>query len=595
MSRVTILHYELLEKLGSGGMGEVFKAHDKRLNRFVAIKVLSAANTGAPERRRRFLQEAQSASALNHPNIITIHDILDEGETQYLVMEHVSGKTLHDMIPPIGLRVAQVLQYSTQMADALNAAHTAGIVHRDFKPANVMITSSGLVKILDFGLAKLTERAVSINGPASSGTGVPIAFEDQATLTQAPLTTEGSILGTVNYMSPEQAEGKPVDARSDIFSFGAVLYEMTTGQRAFQGVSDIATLTAVLRDEVKHISEVAPEVPPELEQVISVCLMKHPDSRWQSMREVEMALSGLKRRSDAGVLQKRSAVPLSGSAGVAARPPIAPAPPTAEHATKTAKLVIGTIAAILILIAAVAAGWWWTRQHQPPTAPVATVQPPQVAKPSAISDAPVTPPVEQPAPETPASAIAVPPKQSGSGTSAPILPPSAPAPAPPVTPAITPAPASAPPVARPALPRVAPQMVSVNIADGTPVRIALAEDVPVTAEEDKPLQFRVVEDLRVGNTVLVPKGAEVTGSIASEAGKKRFLGMGGKMTFQLDSVDAVDGHKLKVRATAGRKAAGSATRPIDTGKYAKAKNLAAARGTDYIAYIDGDQSVSVAK
>jgi serine/threonine-protein kinase len=456
-----------------------------------------------------------------------------------------------------------------------------------------MITSSGLVKILDFGLAKLTERAVAINGPArgSSGTGVPIAFEDQATLTQAPLTTEGSILGTVNYMSPEQAEGKPVDARSDIFSFGAVLYEMTTGQRAFQGVSDIATLTAVLRDEVKHISEVAPEVPPELEQVISVCLMKHPDSRWQSMREVEMALSGLKRRSDAGVLQRRTAAPLSASPGTAAPSRIAPAPPTAEHATRIAKFVIGTIAAILMLIAALAAGWWWTRTHQPTPAPVATVQPPQAAKPSPISNAPVTPPVEQQVPETPAPAIAVPaPKQS---SSAPIPPPVAPAPA--ITPAITPAPTPAPPAARPAQPRVAPQMLAVNIADGTPLRIALAEDVPVTAAEDKPLQFRVVEDLKVGNAVLVPKGAEVTGSIASEAGKKRFLGMGGKMTFQLDSVDAVDGHKLKVRASAGRKGAGPATRPIDTGKYAKAKNLAAARGTDYIAYIDGDQSVSVAK
>ncbi len=588
MSGTTILHYEILEKLGSGGMGEVFKAHDKRLNRYVAIKVLTAAKSGAPERRRRFIQEAQSASALNHPNIITIHDILDEGETQYLVMEHVTGKTLHAMIPATGLRVTQVLQYATQMADALSVAHAAGIVHRDFKPANVMITSSGLVKVLDFGLAKLTERSDSTDGLPSAG----VAFGDQLTLTQSPLTTEGSILGTVNYMSPEQAEGKPVDARSDIFSFGSVLYEMVTGHRAFQGNSDISTLTAVLRDEVKPVTEFAPDVPPELEQVIRVCLVKHPDSRWQSMREVEMALSGLKRRADAGVLHKRFTLPLSVPRGSAARTPASQVSlALATTNQQRVKLVIGLIASFLIVVAAVAAGWWWNRQHKfaptSATPTVATVQPPQISKPSPIASVPVVPPAEAPARETPSPAAVVPkPRENPSAASAPAEPGIAPTPPPPVTPA---------PPPKADLPRVSVQPVTVNVADGLPFRIALAEDVPVVAEEGRPLLFRVVQDLKVGNTILIPRGAAVTGSIASEAGKRRFLGMGGKMTFQLNSADAVDGQKLKVRASAARKGNGPTARPIDTGRYAKAKDLAAARGTDFIAYIDGNQTVSVKK
>jgi serine/threonine protein kinase len=606
MSGNTILHYEILEKLGSGGMGEVFKAHDKRLNRHVAIKVLSAAKSGAPERRRRFLQEAQSASALNHPNIITIHDILDEGETQYLVMEYVSGKTLHAMIPSIGLRLAQVLQYASQMADALSVAHAAGIVHRDFKPANVMITSSGLVKILDFGLAKLTERRESMNGSTASvsAPGDRPGFGDQLTATQSPLTTEGSILGTVNYMSPEQAEGKVVDARSDIFSFGAVLYEMATGHRAFQGDSDISTITAVLRDEVKPIAEIAPEVPPELEQVITLCLVKQPGSRWQSMREVEMTLNALKRRADAGVLHKRFSMPLSAPPPSAtALPPTTAGPrvsaaaittaPSMPGANKrTARVVIGGIAGVLIL-SAVAAGWWWSRQHKPAPSPVAPVQTPtpQVSKPSPISSEPAAAtPAEPPAPapETPPPAAAVTaPRQNTPGTSAPAVPRAIPAPTATVAPA--------PPVSKPDQPRVSAQPVAVSIADGLPIRIALAEDVPVNAVEGRAVSFRVVEDLKVGNTILIARGATVTGSIASEAGKKKFLGMGGKMTFQLATADAVDGQKLKVRASAGRKETGPTTRPIDTGKYAKAKDLAAARGTDYIAYIDGDQTVSVKK
>ena len=288
-----IQQYQLLEKLGAGGMGEIYKALDTRLNRTVAIKVLPSAKSGDPERRRRFLQEAQAASGLNHPSIITIHDVISEGDTEFMVMEYVHGKTLNDLIPKGGLRVPLLIKYALQMADALSTAHAVGIVHRDLKPANAMVTDSGLVKVLDFGLAKLTDQ-----GP------VPDSGDDRTrTMANvAPLTVEGSILGTVSYMSPEQAQGKKVDTRSDIFSFGAVLYEMATGVRAFEGESSLSTLSSILRDQARPMSEVAPDVPPQLESVIQRCLRKMPEDRWQSMKEVQAALSALKRESDSGSL-----------------------------------------------------------------------------------------------------------------------------------------------------------------------------------------------------------------------------------------------------------------------------------------------------
>jgi len=283
-------------------MGEIYKAQDTRLNRVVAIKVLTSAATGDPDRRRRFIQEAQAASALNHPNIITIHDIVSAGGTDFMVMEFVSGKTLVELIPKGGLRVSQVLIYSVQMADALQAAHKAGIVHRDLKPANVMVTESGLVKILDFGLAKLTDR-----GPLNKLSG---PNDETRTMAEAPLTVEGSIIGTVSYMSPEQAQGKKIDTRSDIFSFGVVLYEMVTGTRAFEGDSTLTTLSAILRDDVRAVAELAPEAPPQLELMIQRCLRKSPDDRWQTMQDVQMALAALKHESDSGTLHRPRLRPL---------------------------------------------------------------------------------------------------------------------------------------------------------------------------------------------------------------------------------------------------------------------------------------------
>src|SRR5258706_275117 len=312
----TILQYQLLDKLGAGGMGEVYKAQDTRLNRIVAINVLPAAVSSDADRRRRFLQEAQAASGLNHPNIITIYDIVTDGDAQYLVMEFVPGKTLGELVQAGGLPVLLALQYSTQMSGALSTAHSAGIIHRDLKPANVMVTPTGLVKILDFGLAKLTDA-----GPASQ-------FDQQSTAAE-PLTREGAIIGTASYMSPEQAEGKRVDARSDIFSFGSVLYEMVTGRRAFDGGSGISTLSAVLRDEVKPIPDLAPDVPMLFEQIIAMCLRKDPNARLQSMKEVENALDGLNRQLDPGI--RPSPVPGSTTttAGSSLPPPLPPKPAAA--------------------------------------------------------------------------------------------------------------------------------------------------------------------------------------------------------------------------------------------------------------------------
>ncbi len=392
----TVLQYQLLEKLGAGGMGDIYKALDTRLNRTVAIKVLTKAATGDLERKRRFIQEAQAASALNHPNIITIHDIISEGDTEFMVMEYVNGKTLVDLIPKGGLRVPQALKYSVQMADALQVAHNAGIVHRDLKPGNVMVTESGLVKILDFGLAKLTDR-----GPLSH------VSETEATqnMGDAPLTVEGSIIGTVSYMSPEQAQGKKVDTRSDIFSFGVVLYEMLTGVRAFAGDSALSTLSAILRDEVKPIAATSPEVPPQVDLVISRCLRKLPDDRWQSMKDVQMALSALKHESDSGMLYRARLSQIQ--APLSAPPPaqsvkaaVAPVPVSKKGFPPA---VLAAVSAVVLLGVIVGGSAWLKhRRNAALTAQVAVATAPVPVPPPTDTPAPAPPP-DATAPDTPAA------------------------------------------------------------------------------------------------------------------------------------------------------------------------------------------------
>lgn len=286
----TLAHFEILEKLGEGGMGVVYKARDTHLDRFVAIKLLPPDKVADHDRRLRFVQEAKTASALNHPGIVTVHDIGQHDGVDFMAMEFVSGRTLDKVIPRRGLGLNEAVDYGIQIADALAAAHTAGIVHRDLKPSNVIVTAQGRVRILDFGLAKLTDRA-----------GLALWEDGPTTTHPALLTAHGAIVGTVAYMSPEQAEGKFVDVRTDIFSFGSVLYEMVTGRRAFDGDTPLSVVTAVLREDSKPISDVREGLPRELERVITRCLRKDPERRWQSMADVKIALRELKEDSDSGV------------------------------------------------------------------------------------------------------------------------------------------------------------------------------------------------------------------------------------------------------------------------------------------------------
>jgi serine/threonine protein kinase/Tol biopolymer transport system component len=278
-------HYEVLEKIGAGGMGVVYKARDTHLDRFVALKVLPPDRLADAGRRRRFVQEARAASALAHPNIVTIYDVDTAEDVTFIAMELVRGKALDSLISARGPLLGDALKYGVQIADAMSAAHAAGVVHRDLKPSNIMVTDSATVKVLDFGLAKLLD----VEG-------------DDGERGNRPDTQEGVIVGTAAYMSPEQAEGKEVDGRSDIFSFGSVLYEMTTGQRAFSRPSNASTLAAILRDEPTPVTEVALDTPRDLERVISRCLRKDPTRRFQNMADLNAALQELKREWESGPL-----------------------------------------------------------------------------------------------------------------------------------------------------------------------------------------------------------------------------------------------------------------------------------------------------
>src|SRR5271166_2330359 len=295
--------YEILAPLGAGGMGEVYQARDSRLDRLVAIKILPAHLSDDPTRRQRFEREAKAISGLNHPNICTLHDVGRQDNVDFIVMEYLEGETLAFRLLYGPLPADQVILYGTQIASALDKAHRSGVTHRDLKPGNIMLTKSG-VKLLDFGLAKA-------GPPVSAG----------ATLTNAavqahPVTLEGAVVGTVPYMSPEQVEGKEVDARSDIFSLGAVLYEMVTGGRAFQGQSDFSVASAILVKEPEPISSLQPLTPPALERTVRVCLAKDPDARWQSAADLCKELRWI---ADGGS-QVGMGIPIAAAVRLAIRP-----------------------------------------------------------------------------------------------------------------------------------------------------------------------------------------------------------------------------------------------------------------------------------
>src|SRR5882724_3192532 len=264
--------YEILDAIGAGGMGEVYRAKDTRLDRTVAIKILPAHLSSDPVRKQRFEREAKTISSLNHPNICVLHDVGQQDGIDYLVMECIEGETLSKRLEKGALPLEQVLKHGMQIADALDKAHRSGVVHRDLKPGNIMLTPTG-AKLLDFGLAKPAARLSS-------------AVTLTAATRNSPVTEQGTIVGTFQYMSPEQIEGKELDGRSDLFSLGAVLYEMVTGQRAFQGKSQLSVASAILEKEPTPISTVKPMTPPALDHAIRRSLAKEVDKRWQSAADL---------------------------------------------------------------------------------------------------------------------------------------------------------------------------------------------------------------------------------------------------------------------------------------------------------------------
>ena len=271
--------YEILAPLGAGGMGEVYRARDTRLGRDVAVKVLPAHLSANPDSRARFEREARVVSGLNHPHICVLHDIGRAGDADYLVMELVDGESLAQRLSRGPVSIAELRRFGAQIAGALDRAHRAGVVHRDLKPGNVMLSKSG-AKLLDFGLARAT----------GAGGVISHSGATMAPTVASPLTAAGTIVGTFQYMSPEQIEGREADARSDLWALGCVLYEMATGRRAYEGATPASLMSSIMKDEPRAITEVAPMTPISVDRVVRACLAKDPDQRWQSAHDVAIAL-----------------------------------------------------------------------------------------------------------------------------------------------------------------------------------------------------------------------------------------------------------------------------------------------------------------
>jgi predicted Ser/Thr protein kinase len=582
--------YEIRGQLGEGGMGEVYRARDVRLGREVALKVLPADKTENAERRRRFVQEAQAASALNHPNIVVIYDIGSQDGIDFIAMEYVKGKTLDQSIPRKGFRLGEALKYAIRIADALGRAHAAGIVHRDLKPGNVMVSDDGEVKMLDFGLAKLTDASLTSE-----------LDRTETSVTGPPRTQQGAILGTVSYMSPEQAEGKAVDARSDIFSFGALLYEMLTGRRAFESGSTISTLTAILRDEPARISTVAEAVPPEMERIISRCLKKDRDRRWQNMTDIRVALQELKEESDSGTLL---AQPQPAAAARRRIPAWAAAAGAAATLAATAGVIFWLAASSRAPVTSPALASQVLPPPSPPAVAAIPSQEPAAAvepvPPQAATLAPERPPV----PTSPSPVVA--PSRTVRRAPEVPAPESAPRHASKIAPASPPAAAAAPHAtekavpAGQAVPAAAPPvtMQVVKLRDGDRIRLVLARDLPASVEKGDRIEFEVAGDFKVGDVVAIARGAPAFASIG-EIAKKKLFRRHEKLMVLLESVTAADGQNIRIRGSDSQKARGKPAElqatPANAAQAARTAGGGepiALRGAALDAFLDEDRMVS---
>jgi serine/threonine-protein kinase len=606
-----VSHYRLVRKLGEGGMGAVYQATDTRLNRQVAIKVLRSAKSGDPRGRQRFLQEARSASALSHPNIVTIHDIFSEEGSDYLVMEYINGKTLGEFITPGGMKPAKLMEVAVQIADALAAAHEASIVHRDLKPGNIMITDAGVVKLVDFGLAK----SVLVD-PSSDDTATQTAVA-------APLTVVGTVMGTAKYMSPEQAQGLAVDARSDVFTFGVVLYEMATGQSAFKATTTMSTLAAVMRDEPRPVAELTDSVPAQLPALIERTMRKAPEDRPVNMREVHRELVRLRALGESGgwapqtvgVVQDAETVtmvlPAAGAAApAAAAAKAAPAKPGAKKSNALIWIAAG------LAIAGVALGVYFTKvrqaaqeqaaieqaQLEPPPAPV---EAPPVAEPAPAEPVGAAPQqsASQAKPEANASrqssksaksatkgsvsnlpSAAATPEPAASSSASHPPPASAPAPTPTETVSSTPPPPDSP---------KATAVFAANLADGIPIPLILDRDVRADVAAGETITLRASGDLMIGDLLVIRKGAVARGVVAA-AGEKKFL-RDTKATMRMESIEAIDGQQVKIRESVGKDRKPRSLEPSSKDARSKDKAILAPKGTEFIGYVDGGAVVKARK